>query len=110
MISVIMPTYNRVNTLPRSLRSIINQNRHDIEVIVVDDGSTDDTDEVVAHFIAESPILIRYFYRSNGGCASARNMGIKSASGEIISFLDSDDEFIPNAIDTLAAVLEQTGG
>jgi glycosyltransferase involved in cell wall biosynthesis len=108
-VSAIIPTYNRAHVLPRALASIANQGHRDIEVIVVDDGSNDETDRVVHGIAASFPFLIRYYHQPRCGCASARNLGLKVASGDAIAFLDSDDEWTPDALERLVDALETTG-
>jgi len=88
VVSVVIPTYNRYIYLKRALTSLYNQSLPPNEVIVVDDGSTDNTSQIKDDFPA-----IRYFYQKNSGVSSARNLGIKKASFEWIAFLDSDDEW-----------------
>jgi glycosyltransferase involved in cell wall biosynthesis len=97
LISVIIPTYNRANLLTIAILSVINQTYKNWELIIVDDGSTDNTKQIVEEFIKKDP-RIKYFYKENGGQGSARNLGIKNAQGEYIAFLDSDDEFLENKI------------
>jgi len=87
-VSVIVPTYNRATLLLTALRSIAAQSFQDLELIVVDDGSTDRTRELVS---ALGNPKIRYFYQENRGAAAARNLGIKRSRGEFVAFLDSDD-------------------
>ena len=108
-VSAIVPTFNRARLLPRALASIAAQTHPDVEVIVVDDGSTDDTAEVVHRIAATFPFPFHYFRKPNGGCASARNAGLRQATGECIAFLDSDDAWNPDALAQLAAALERTG-
>ena len=96
-ISVIIPTYNRAKFLPKTLNSIINQSYQIDEIIVVDDGSSDNTKEVVQNFISEYP-FIKYFYQENSGVSSARNKGIKVALNEWIAFCDSDDIWLEDKI------------
>jgi len=95
LLSVIIPSYNRSQSLRRALQSVYQQSRADFEVIVVDDGSTDDTAEVIA---AHYPQCI-YIFQSNKGVSAARNAGIAHASGEWIAFLDSDDEWLPTKLE-----------
>ena len=101
-ISVIIPTYNRRNTLSRAVESVLNQIYKPIEIIVVDDGSTDGTKEM----FSEMYPLVRYIYQVNSGVSSARNMGIKSASGDWIALLDSDDEWLPDKLDRQVKLLQ----
>lgn len=103
-ISVITPVYNRPQPLRRALQSVLDQTFKDFEIIVVDDGSTDDLQ-------AQVPALgrpeVRYIRQVNQGVGAARNSGLASAEGEFISFLDSDDRFLPNNLEYLHAALRQ---
>jgi glycosyltransferase involved in cell wall biosynthesis len=87
-VSVIIPTYNRSALLKEAIASVLAQTMPDLEIIVVDDGSTDDTRAVV-EVLPDN--RIRYFYKPNGGVSSARNYGISKTNGDYIAFLDSDD-------------------
>lgn len=87
LISVIIPTYNRANFLHEAIESINNQNYSNLEIIIVDDGSTDNTKKIVKNLGSN----LKYIYQKNKGPAAARNTGLKVAKGEIIGFLDSDD-------------------
>jgi glycosyltransferase involved in cell wall biosynthesis len=107
-VSAIVPTYNRAHLLPRALASIADQTHREIEVVVIDDGSNDETDRIVHGISASFPFLIRYYRQPNGGCASARNLGLKVASGDAVAFLDSDDEWLPDALERLVDALETT--
>jgi glycosyltransferase involved in cell wall biosynthesis len=89
--TIIIPTYNDALKILRSVRSVIDQTFGDWELIIVDDGSTDDTSKVIQPFLENS--RINYIKKKNGGVASARNVGAKNSSGEYLVFLDSDDEF-----------------
>ena len=95
MISVIVPTYNRAHQLPRTLDSILCQSCSPKEIIVVDDGSTDET---LALMASEYPEIV-FIQQQNTGVSSARNVGIKRASGDWIAFLDSDDEWLPEKLE-----------
>jgi glycosyltransferase involved in cell wall biosynthesis len=86
-VSVIIPTYNRADVLTEAVDSVLNQTWKDLEIIVVDDGSTDRTREVLSRY-GERVI---YFHKENGGPSSARNLGIEKARGRYVAFLDSDD-------------------
>ena len=92
-ISVIIPTYNRYNLTKRAITSVLAQIFQPKEIIVVDDGSTDNTQQLQNDF----PDII-YIYQENRGVAAARNVGIQKASSEWIAFLDSDDEFHPHKL------------
>jgi glycosyltransferase involved in cell wall biosynthesis len=91
-ISIIMPTYNRADTLPRALASVLAQTFQDWELLVIDDGSTDDTQSLFTNVDSR----IRYIQQQNGGCYVARNHGLRLSRGSLITFLDSDDEWLPH--------------
>ncbi len=105
LVSVIIPTYNRVNVICEAIDSVAKQSYKNIEIIVVNDGSTDNTEEVVNNYINTqtqriiNPPIIKYFNKQNGGCSSARNFGIKEAKGDYLAFLDSDDLWYPNKLE-----------
>ncbi|MBP1741124.1 MAG: glycosyl transferase family 2 [Deltaproteobacteria bacterium] len=89
-VSVVIPTYNRASCITRTIDSVFAQTYGDYEIIVVDDGSTDNTREVLGRYGNR----IRYIHQPNSGVSSARNTGILSARGEWVAFLDSDDEWV----------------
>jgi len=99
-ISVIIPTYNYAHVLPRALDSVLNQDSIDREVIVVDDGSNDNTAEILAVYGKRYPEL-QVIRQANAGAAAARNRGIRAAHGSHALLLDADDELLPNAISIL---------
>lgn len=101
-ISVIIPCYNQGQYLQEALDSIYSQGYPDIEVIVVDDGSTDNTKDVVAG----NPV-VKYFHQSNEGPSSARNNGMRNSRGELLVFLDADDWLLPGAIKTNLSYLKK---
>lgn len=103
-VSVIIPTYNRAHLVSRAIESVLNQTYQDFEIIVVDDGSMDDTEEIVRSFKNERIRYIRH--DKNKGEAAARNTGIKAAEGEYIAFQDSDDEWIPEKLEKQTKVFE----
>jgi glycosyltransferase involved in cell wall biosynthesis len=105
-ISVVIPTHNRISTLPRALDSVLAQTMQAHEVIVVDDGSEDDTATLIAREYSEC----RYFYQPNQGVSSARNLGIASAKGEWIALLDSDDAWLADKLALQAAALAERPG
>ncbi|WP_419175249.1 glycosyltransferase family 2 protein [Desulfosediminicola sp.] len=92
-VSVIIPTYNRNDFLREALNSVFRQSARCAEIIVVDDGSTDGTEEFISGLKAESPTPIHYLKQKNKGPAAARNSGISLSSQEYITFLDSDDHW-----------------
>jgi len=103
LFSIVIPTYNRGNILPAAVRSVLAQSCPDFELIIVDDGSSDDTATVVAGFADHR---IRYMHQENGGGSKARNTGIKAAQGKYIAFLDADDTFLPDHLANALPVLE----
>ena len=90
-ISVIIPVYNTEKYIEKCLESLAEQTMQDFEVIVVNDGSTDNSKKVIKDYMKNSKVNIKYLKKENGGLASSRNYGVKHASGKYISFLDSDD-------------------
>jgi glycosyltransferase involved in cell wall biosynthesis len=102
-VSVIVPAYNQAHFLEKALESLLAQTFRDYEIIVVDDGSTDRTPEIAAHFQER----IRYIRQENKGLAGARNTGIVAAQGEWIGLLDSDDEWKPNYLETMVALADE---
>jgi len=97
LISVIIPNYNHTRFIPTAIKSVLNQTYPRCEIIVVDDGSTDDSREVVAQFGDK----VRYIWQKNQGLAGTRNTGIQAAAGEMIALLDADDEWAPEFLDTM---------
>ena len=101
--SVILPTYNRVKFIKNAINSVLNQTFIDFELIIIDDGSTDNTLEIVTNI---NDSRIKYHYQENSERSAARNKGIDNASGTWICFLDSDDEYQPNHLWELAKFIE----
>ncbi len=101
--SVIIPTYNRSALVKEAIESVLRQSYTDFEVLVVDDGSADDTRSVVKQ-IPDSRIT--YCYKDNGGQSSARNLGLVRAKGEYVAFLDEDDLWPPNYLETVVNQLD----
>ncbi len=95
--SVIIPTYNRCHLLWKTLISLQRQSYSDFEILVIDDGSIDKTKALVKEFQADS--RIKYFYKENGGSCSARNYGLAKAQGDIIAYVDSDEEVYSNFLE-----------
>lgn len=91
MVSVVIPTHNRAHIVGAAIESVLAQTHKNLEVVVVDDGSTDATRTAVEGYGPR----VRYIYQPNGGVSSARNRGLANARGEFIALLDSDDEFLP---------------
>tara|TARA_B100000886_G_C20420628_1_gene491385 strand:+ start:2105 stop:2941 length:837 start_codon:yes stop_codon:yes gene_type:complete len=100
-ISVIIPTYNRKHTLHRAIDSVLNQTFKPLEIIVVDDGSNDGTGE----WVEEIYPSIKYIFIKNSGVSAARNTGVRSANGQWIAFLDSDDEWMPEKLEQQTLLL-----
>lgn len=90
-VSIIVPAYNVENYIERCIESLVNQTLQEIEIIIVNDGSTDGTKYKIEKFILAYPEKIKYLEKTNGGLSDARNYGIPSACGEYIGFVDSDD-------------------
>ncbi len=104
IVSVIIPTYNRAKFITGAVESVLEQSLRSIEIIVVDDGSTDDTRKVIDRFLIDD--RIKYVHTENGGAAHARNTGMKAASGKYIAFLDSDDAYLPYKLELQTSFLE----
>jgi glycosyltransferase involved in cell wall biosynthesis len=99
IISIIIPTYNRCNLLPRAINSVLNQSFKNFELIIVDDGSTDETKKIIEKYLKKNS-RIKYIYQKNSGSpAQPRNTGIKIAKGNYIAFLDHDDEWFNDKLE-----------
>jgi GT2 family glycosyltransferase len=94
LVSVVVPTFNRAHLIGRTLDSVLGQTYDRVEVVVVDDGSTDATGDTIARAYG-GDARVRYFRKENGGPASARNFGFRHARGEYVALLDSDDTWLP---------------
>jgi glycosyltransferase involved in cell wall biosynthesis len=103
-VSVIIPVYNVENYIRETIESVLDQNYQDFEILVVDDGSPDRSIEIVQQFADPRIKILR---QANGGLASARNCGIRQASGEYIAFLDADDRWMPEMLQLHLNHLEQ---
>ncbi len=108
MISVIVPVYNVEAYLPKCLDSIVGQTYKDLEILLIDDGSTDRGGEICDRYAQKDP-RIRVFHTENHGLAAARNLGLDHAAGSYIAFVDSDDWIEPDMYETLFARAEKTG-
>ena len=97
MISVIVPVFNVEKYLSNCLESILNQSVRDLEIICVDDGSTDGSLNIL-HDFAKKDSRIKALTKPNGGLSSSRNFGLDHANGDYVCFVDSDDELFPNSI------------
>lgn len=105
--TVFTPTFNRKNLLEKLYKSLQNQTFKDFEWLIVDDGSSDGTDEKVKKFINENKLNIRYFYTENGGKQRAYNFAVQKAEGELFICLDSDDEYINKGLEIILKYWEQ---
>lgn len=103
-VTVIIPTYNRSGFLKIAIESVLQQTWQDFELIVVDDGSTDNTAEMIAENYSQQ---VKYIYKENGGPSTARNTGIRAAAHELLAFLDSDDRFDRCKLAKQLAAMEQ---
>ena len=103
-ISIVIPTFNRCRLLKRALTSVYKQTYSEYEIIVIDDGSTDGTAEMVQKWFPD----VRYFYQSNKGVSVSRNKGLEMAIGGWIAFLDSDDEWLPQKLEKQIELLKST--
>jgi glycosyltransferase involved in cell wall biosynthesis len=106
LVSVIIPTFNRGYMLGRAIESVLSQSYTDVEVIIADDGSTDDTATVARRYGPK----VRYFSQVNAGVSAARNLGLRYAQGEFIALLDSDDAFFPWKVEAQVALLRRHPG
>ena len=111
-VSIIVPCYNGEQFIDRCIESVYQQSYPVIELIVVDDGSTDNSKERINAWYSlfdEKGFELKYFYQKNSGAGSAVNMGLKHVSGEFISLLDADDEYLPRAVEERVCYLEENG-
>ena len=104
MISVIIPLYNKVNTVERAVRSVLDQTVSEFELIVVNNGSTDGSEDVVKRIDDPRIILIS---QPNQGVSMARNKGVAIAKGDYVAFLDADDEWRPTFLETVLRMREK---
>ena len=108
LVSIIMPSYNTAKYIAETVQSVLAQTYQDWELIIVDDCSTDDTDEVVKPFLSDS--RIRYLKNEkNSGAAVSRNRALREAKGKWIAFLDSDDLWMPEKLEKQIAFMEENG-
>jgi glycosyltransferase involved in cell wall biosynthesis len=104
MISVVIPLYNKAHQIANTLQSVFGQTFTDFEIIIVDDGSTDNSSSVVSSI---NDTRIRLIHQNNAGVSAARNRGIAEANGEFVAFLDADDEWKPDYLATQAQLAEE---
>jgi glycosyltransferase involved in cell wall biosynthesis len=101
LFSIVVPCYNYAHTLERAVASVLDQGCDDFELIIVNDGSPDATDDVVLSLEQQYPNRFRYIKQRNGGPAAARNAGIRASRGDFLLFLDADDALVPEALTQL---------
>ena len=109
LVSIIMPVYNTQDYLAESIESVLRQTDPDWELLIIDDGSTDESGAVCDAFAARDS-RIRVFHKSNGGVSSARNEGLKQVRGAWVCFLDSDDAYSPDYLKTMREMTHRSGG
>ena len=107
MLAILTPTFNRAYTISRVYESLKKQTSFKFVWYIVDDGSTDNTKDIVNGFIQDNMFDIRYFYKDNGGRHTAINYGVEKIKEEFILILDSDDELLENAVDTVLSSWEK---
>ena len=100
-ITIFTPTYNRANLLTRLYQSLKMQTCREFQWLIVDDGSTDDTKNIVEKFIQEDKIVIKYYYQKNSGKHVAHNLGVKMCNTELFCCVDSDDYLTNDAVQTV---------
>lgn len=109
LVSVVITTYNEEKFISDAVMSAVKQNfePRDYEIIVVDDGGTDNTDQILKTLEYRNDLDFKYMKKKNGGTASARNFGVKQSKGKFITFLDGDDSYLPNKISSSLDVIEK---
>ena len=110
LFSVVIPTYNYAHTLCRAVDSVLRQPGLDYELLVVNDGSTDDTEQLLVDLVARHEGRLRTVTRTNSGPAATRNFGVKNTSGQYLIFLDADDAFCDDALSLLREVIQDNPG
>lgn len=105
-VSLIIPVYNVEKYIERCIRSIINQSYRDVEIILVDDGSDDESSSICDKY-ASLDLRINVIHKQNGGLSSARNVGLKHASGDVVGFVDSDDYIEKNMVEVLVKPIQE---
>ena len=112
LVTVIIPTYNRADFIVEAIESVFKQYYRPIQLIVVDDGSTDDTRTIIRNWIeskvSDNEFVINYIYQENKGAPAARNLGLIHSNGEFIQFLDSDCLLLPKKISTQVRMLRKS--
>ncbi len=106
LVSIILPTYNRERYLNRSIDSVLNQTYKNWELLIIDDGSNDKSQIIVKRYLNQFS-SIRYFFHENRGAAYSMNIGMQTSRGKFITFLGSDDEYLPNHLSKRVHYLEE---
>lgn len=106
LVSIIIPLYNKEKAIENTVKSVLLQTYSNIEVVIVDDGSTDNS-RIIIEKISESDSRVFLYHKKNGGVSSARNYGLKMSKGKWVTFLDADDELLPNNIETLVDLVNK---
>ena len=106
LVTVIIPVYNNLKTLKKCVNSVLSQTYSNLEIILVDDGSNDSSENLCDKYM-EADSRISVFHTANEGVASARNLGIKEAKGKYIAFIDADDHIDPEYIEKLVSEIEK---
>lgn len=106
-VSVIVPVYNVEKFIDKCLNSLVNQTLKEIEIIVVNDGSPDNSQKIIDKYVKKYPEKVQSFIKENGGQGSARNLGIEKAKGEYISFVDSDDWLDLDALEKMYSLAKK---
>lgn len=105
-VSIIVPCYNCEKYIIRAIKSLESQTYKNFEVIIVNDGSTDNSDEIIKSYLKDTKLRYKYFYQENSGVSKSRNKGIDNASGKYIAFLDADDLYHKEFLQSLVSVIE----
>ena len=108
LVSVVIPTYNRQDSILKAIESVLNQSYTNVEVIIVDDCSTDKTEEIVNKKYCTNSRVKYFCLQTNSGACVARNEGVRQSSGEYIAFLDSDDYYLPQKVEKQIEMLQRT--
>lgn len=112
LVSVIIPTFNRAGGFRAAVDSVLAQDYRPLELVLVNDGSSDDTRAVMDALepvVRDAGVTPLFLHKENGGCASARNLGMQRATGELIAFLDDDDRWLPGKLTAQIARIQETG-
>lgn len=104
--SIVIPTYNYAHCLPNALESVLMQEQDDFEILVIDDGSADETPGIMRSYCKKHPIQINYLRQENRGLSNVRNRGIRESRGDYLIFLDADDCLLPGALSNFCSFLQ----